>query len=344
MKRIATLLIVMAMLLVMSTNVLALESEDGAKLSEGTDEEIVEFLDAYGVEIPGGIANLENWIEFIRETIRLVEDDPCIFFVYNFTVSQKFAESIQNAVLCYYGYEVTDTKSTYSVYTSRATNEYELQDSTVYRTWNSIFLNYNCYSHALAKTDVARDPGNISGTYHDSLPTLTTLKSCVQADLATLGYSCVNTTTTRPTSSTIPSGAKAICLRRGSSDYHFMRYTLYGWTHKPGNTQILLWNYASPGAKTWTNEHVFMDVAFEGDLTYNSTIYYFVYKTNHGDIISRYTGEHYHSGTSHYFLYQDVCEDCGDVYSTYYVSNDCNGPPCQTIHPNSITPVTNESE
>lgn len=54
--------------------------------------------------------------------------------------------------------------------------------------------------------------------------------------------------------------------------------SLNAWAHKPGGTQPLSWNYLSPGAVIWTNECVYLGTAYPGNVTYESPIYYIIYK------------------------------------------------------------------
>lgn len=327
MKRIFALILFSIMVLVMPVYVNAATSDNIDVISELSDQEILEFLDAYDVEIPGGSENISEWIDFIRQTIRYVELNPSIYFSYNFTVTQEFAEKIQLAVLEYYGY--TDMVSNF---TSRISDTYTLQDSTVYGSWDHTYLYYNCYSYALGRTDSPWNPGNLSGIYYSSLPTLSQLRQYVQLDLETLGYGCVKTSTVRPTASSIPSGAKVFCLRSGSVDYHFMKYYSTMWLHKPGRTQLLEWNYTSPGAKNWTNEHVIDGVAYEGDTEYTSTIYYFTLRTNHSYTTQHLTGEEYHSNGRHYYKVEIICDNCGKSSATYqWISHECDGPPCAIL-------------
>ena len=54
------------------------------------------------------------------------------------------------------------------------------------------------------------------------------------------------------------------------------------WKHKPGGTNPLKWNYSSPGYTTWTNEYSYQNVAYAGDTTYTSTVYYIKYWSKDG--------------------------------------------------------------
>ena len=77
-----------------------------------------------------------------------------------------------------------------------------------------------------------------------------------------------------------------ICVRKSSDglNYHFMKmkdnfYSYVTWTHKPDRSEPLQWNYYSPGADVWTNEGVVNGAVQPATLTYDSEIYYIVYKS-----------------------------------------------------------------
>ncbi len=54
--------------------------------------------------------------------------------------------------------------------------------------------------------------------------------------------------------------------------------TLNSWSHKPADTQPLKWNYTSTGAEIWSNECVENGVVYAPTVTYESEIYYILYK------------------------------------------------------------------
>lgn len=296
----------------------------------------MEFLTLYGIEIPGGTDNYGYWENFIRSTIETVLDNPDHIFVYNWTVSADFAEAIKEAVIQHF-----DLTSRYIV---RSTTSYTLQDSTKYGDWDDTYKLYNCYAFAIDRT-YKLNPGELANhifTYID----LELLSNNVILDLNESNYSCVNKTTARPVSSSLPSGAKAICLRVCDYDYHFMKLSAGNWLHKPGKYQVLQWNHYSPGYKTWTNE--FIDEYgdhYEGNTEYTGTIYYFIYKTSHSIIASDgvYTGEHYHSGSKHYYHMEHECTNCGATVYTWQ-SITCDGPPCSNYAPFGIQPISVETE
>jgi len=79
---------------------------------------------------------------------------------------------------------------------------------------------------------------------------------------------------------------KLIAIRKDTDneDFHFMKSdgsSLNLWSHKPGNTLPLRWNYSSPGSRIWSNEVIWSDgLAYAPNLTYESTIYYIIYKSD----------------------------------------------------------------
>lgn len=120
---------------------------------------------------------------------------------------------------------------------------------------------------------------SISNTPFSIYFSVSEMADIVLKDLDSMGYWGYKTTT-KPTS-TPDQWFKVICIRKDTSnvDFHFMKAnTLNSWAHKPGATQPLNWKYASPGAKIWTNERIDKGQALPGTITYESEIYYILYK------------------------------------------------------------------
>lgn len=87
--------------------------------------------------------------------------------------------------------------------------------------------------------------------------------------------------TTKPTS--LPDEYfRVIAVRKDTNhvDYHFMKMhgSLNSWAHKPSWTQPLKWNYSSPGSSVWSNEAFVNGTTYAPTLTYDSGIYYILYK------------------------------------------------------------------
>ena len=160
------------------------------------------------------------------------------------------------------------------------TASYTLKDSTVLGSWSDSYLNYNCYGYAIG-VQVFQNPGYHSNqSFSMSLP-IASMADLVVSDLDVLGYWGYKTST-KPTS--LSSYQRLIAIRKGSVDYHFMKGTTSAdyWTHKPGGTNPLTWNYTSPGYKTWTNEYSYYNTSYQGNITYDSSIYYIIYWAKNG--------------------------------------------------------------
>ena len=339
MKRVICLIIATLLFIVIPTQAFATESEattlkePTVLLSSLSREAQLSFLKEKGIDVP-------NYAEdYIIKLICHIEKDPTYPVAINNPVVFKIGEKVREAVNEYYG-KATITEQTK---TPKALT-YTLQDSTVYGSWNNAFLNYNCYAYALIRTDDFYWPGAFSTVPDeddfDITRSIYNMACDVRSDLKSsqLNKKCVKITTTRPSSAS--NGQTCICIRKGTEDFHFMRLISSYWYHKPGNTHILKYNYLPSTGREWTNECSFFGTAYEGDTTYDSAIYYILYKANHGTTVTTYTGNNYHSGNYHYYQYGEKCPDCGEYLSYSWVKLPCSGPPCPT--PNAIEPVPEE--
>ncbi len=191
--------------------------------------------------------------------------------MFNYVQSNELLSNLGN-VLEGMGLTANEARSVRSTYT--------LQDSTVIGSWKGAYRGYNCYAYALGKTS-GLEPGELSGEDFSLAMSIADMADVVLADLATEGY-WGYTSTTKPSS--LPDEYfTIIAMRKDTScaDYHFMRSyngSLTSWSYKPGNTHPLKWKYTSPSAKTWSNECVFEGKAYPADTTYESTVYYILYK------------------------------------------------------------------
>ena len=150
-----------------------------------------------------------------------------------------------------------------------------LKDSTAMGSWAEYYENENCYGYALSANNWI-DPGYYSGQTCNPTSISDVLNKTLD-DFDTRGY-WARYTTTKP--STLTYWEKAICVRTGSQGFHFMScnpINTSSWSHKPGTSVPLRWNYSSPGYKVWTNEGLYSSGYGGGDVTYNSTIYYIIY-------------------------------------------------------------------
>ncbi|WP_255223106.1 hypothetical protein [Paenibacillus sp. 7541] len=72
-------------------------------------------------------------------------------------------------------------------------------------------------------------------------------------DQEALGYWGYKTAT-KPSS--LANDERNVAIRKGSVDYHMKGTTTASdWTHKPGGTNPLGWNYYPHGYKIWINEY-----------------------------------------------------------------------------------------
>lgn len=295
--------------------------EDNAvvPLSSLDNEECKQFLLEQGVVIPEEFSNLD-----FQELFANIEKNPDIVFVLGWTALGDFLTEVRDVVNVYYGY--------IAPHSTRAST-YTLQYSTLHLWDPATMPYYNCYAYVLGRTSTCH-PGNFSSQTYNGSSSIATVAQLVKDDLnGGLGYDCVKVQTSRPSSKN--GWENVIAVRKdtddeygiGYKDYHFAKLTSSGWYHKPGNSAVLKFNSAPSNSVEWTNES-YNGYYIEGHITYDSALRYLLYKSSHGNTTYTYTGEHYHSGSSHYYLYAYVCNNCGDRVSTVWTSSPCSGPPC----------------
>lgn len=309
-------------------------------LSDCPDDELLAFLHENDIVIPDGLADSQDHLlELVRYYIAEIELNPNIEFLYSLAQLQDFAYALKFAVNDFYGVDSS----------IQPFANYGLQDSTVYQMPSNM-ANYNCYAYALGRSSSC-SPGEFSG--HGNM-TQTTLKNMsiyevaqyVKDDLqsSTLNKKCVKITYTRPSYNSLVSGQSAICVRKGDNgngayDYHFMKlFSGDTWRHKPGRTAILTYDYLPSNSRVWLSEGYNGSNTIYGDIVYDSSIYYILFKSTHS-YTHGYTGNNYHSGSKHYYEYADICTGCGDQKAnttTWSVIN-CSGPPCIDIMSVGVT-------
>ena len=256
--------------------------------------------------------------------LKVIEANPDATYVISDTIGAKLFNDVQSAVQKYY----------------EPSPRYALQNSTLY-SWNAATMpGYNCYAYAVGIT-FSCNPGYFSGRSYDDTTDIGTFASIVKADLQDgLGQSCVKVQGNRPSS--IGSWSNVIAVRRdtncdiGFNDYHFAKLSSGSWYHKPGPTAVLKFNSAPSNSIIWTNE-AYNGVYHAPTIWYESNIMYLLYKTAHGNTTYTWTGQHYHSGSKHFYQYGYLCSDCGEYTNTVWTSVSCSGPPCAT--PWSLTPT-----
>ncbi len=243
------------------------------KLSLMSEKDCLDMLLRNGLRLPEVYKNndytaraVKTIVDDINKGITDIEHIP-----YNYTELAELAKRIINV---------------YAKNTSTLAS-YTLKDSTVIGSWSNSYTGYNCYGYSIG-VHVFENPGYHSNQRFSMGLSIARMADLVIDDLDAIGYWGYKTTN-KPTS--LANFEKVICIRKGDIDYHFMRGNRTGdnWNHKPGGTNPLNWNYASPGYKTWTNEHSYKNVSYEGDTTYNSSIYYIIYWIKDGPGPQPYT-------------------------------------------------------
>ena len=251
-----------------------------------SESECLHFLEENGISLPDGRAETSDWGAFAQKIIREVLNDPTVEYHFNYTHAYRLANDIKQCIC---------QKMGVAAESGGVPTRDVLQYSTVYGGWQDQYEDYNCYSHVLSITNAFHNPGDFSGNYYSgNLPSVSTLASYTISDLHAIGYDCVRQLTYDPHSS-LGTGKYVICLRRttsGTADFHFMKWDSSYWRHKPGDTNILLLNASNPSSTTWTNENSKYDVIHTGTVTYSSSIYYFVFSSNHTWSYNEH-GEHY---------------------------------------------------
>ncbi len=324
MKRTFALLFVL--LLVLSPQMVFASGEDTkVQLSSLSEEECRQFLLNQGVTIPKELENIK-----VKELFAQIEADPYKEILVNWSVIRNFHDAICAVVMEYYGLQTTSSGQL----TTQTTRSFLRYNEVV--DWDPETMDdYNCYGFAIGRISIC-NPGDFSNGTYVHTDSIENVARVVKNDLqGELGYSCVVQQVIRPESTT--GWANVIALRKDTTmdfeyygepynDFHFAKLTSNGWLHKPGLTAVLKFNTAPTNSDDWYAEGYNGTYILTND-TYDSNIIYFSYKRNH-TITTRYAGEHYHSGASHWFLYEDVCTDCGCAISTDWIGQPCSGPPC----------------
>ncbi len=308
-------------------------SAEGNKiqLSSLSEAECRQFLLEHGVVIPDALEDIR-----VKDLFAAIEADPNHKFVFSWTEANNFYDTVYAVLKEYYGFITAPL-----IATPNRTTSAQLQYSQLYE-WDQVTMPYyNCYAFAIGLTNSSYNPGSFSGGTYVHTDGVYEVAQVVKADLQEgLGYSCVKVTSSRPTSTT--GWENVIALRKdttydaGTNDYHFAKLTADGWLHKPGGTAVLKFNNAPTNAVDWILEGYQYGTYFTSAVTYDSDIVYFSYKSTHNTSVRTWTGEQYHSGKLHFYLYETVCVDCDAVLGTQWVSALCSGPPCIIARPYTI--------
>lgn len=302
MKKLLCFFFTMALVLSLSSNTFA---ESGTVLSELSENECIEFIKQQGVSIPCDYDEL-TWAPFVKQVIETVEEDPYYEFMFNYSVTQKFANDIKRVVNEFYHINLS-TPAVYSLYSLTNTEQISLQYSTPLTAWISDHAEYNCYVFALGSSiREFVDPGAFSDQNFSLIYTLEAIADLVEDDLQSMQYQRVVCSTEMDYSNPC-SYEQIICLRRGLYDYHFMRLVFGEWHHKPGSSAILRYNQIPSLSCDWTNEGLFETGIREGNIVYDSEIYYFSVNGHDWEYTANNNGTHTKS-----------CDICGDA-----ITNNC---------------------
>jgi hypothetical protein len=263
-KRIIASTLALIMTMIVSGSVYATEEHISIP---ATEKECIEFVEQYDIKVPDVYKDKADFGSLVKKLIDESYEMPVEYYPYSYTELRTLAEEIRSGLL---------EANLLDYDTQKATSTYTLQNSTVYGSWSESFLNYNCYGYAIGNTSNFVDPGYYSGGAFSMSLSISSMASLVVDDLEEQGYWAYYTST-KPSS--LASFEKLICIRKGTYDYHFMKYFPSGnsWRHKPGNTHILKYNYSNAGYNTWTNECSFRGVSYPGDTQYDSSIRYIIY-------------------------------------------------------------------
>jgi len=327
MKRLFAFLLVVCMIMPLATySVSATMSDQSTSsnivlLSSLDNEECREFLKKQGVSIPKELNDIDLPALFAD-----LESNPNMSVSLGWTTLANFIEEVRTVVKAYYGISATP---------SAPALRYTLQYSTLYSWDPNTMPYYNCYAYAIGRVS-ACNPGDFSGQYYDDTANIDAVAVIVKDDLnGDLGYDCVKIQHDRPTSTS--GWSNVIAVRKDTTgdyynfnDYHFAKLSSSNWYHKPGGNAILKFISAPSNSVPWTNER-YNGVYLDDTITYDSQLRYLLYKPDHGEITYTWTGQDYHSKTKHFYLYANVCDDCGDYISTVWVSRACSGPPCGIV-------------
>ena len=309
MKRKITALLVMICMIVTMIPTAAAE-ETKPILSEMSDADLLAFLDENGVELPQRLySDPAKVLQYARETIAEIEENPVIRYNFGNSELQRFSTEAQTAVNTYYG---VDSIQIPAIIAATA-------QSLLYSTFRNM-VDFNCYSYATDNCAIWKDPGS----YCNSNLCIGDLSVAQLANLIVKDMKSSPNGTTHPCvyrTASRPSSVNAIAVRKNAdnpTDYHVMRLfsSSNTWRHKPGTTAILTLD-GLPNNTTWTNEGVdHTGSVVGGDEIYSGTIYYIVFKSTHNTGTKVYTGDHYHSGSYHYYEYTQTCPSCGVMYVT----------------------------
>lgn len=252
-----------------------------------SESEYIDFLIANGIQIPDSVNDDIDFRYYIENIIQASHRSSRSSYL-----AQDIVDEIQ-ALVDDYQAIVAEQKSFSDTNKNTLENNlvwYNGQWSSTGGDWDDNYLNYNCYSFAIGKTDERyRYPGQHSGVEwigYMKTYSVSQMAEFVKDDLIALGdYENVSVFNFEPI---IQPWQTLICIRRGIFDYHFMKYDPVSgyWEHKPGPTAPLRYLY-HPEDMIWVSEYSEYGVSYsvkdqldnnEIPIVYDSDIYYITYE------------------------------------------------------------------
>lgn len=300
MKRCVILAVAVALLSLLLTPALATSKN---ALSEMSEQQCLEFIKQYNIQIPSDYTE-EMWAPFVKEVIKTVELNPEYEFAFNYSVTLAFANAIKDAVNDYYGVIANQNAIQPVSEYMTSTSTYVLQDSSAFGEWMLMHADYNCYVYSIDTPEfIWKNPGYWSGQAFDLSLGILDIADLAMDDLAALGHERIYRKSTLEATN-LCTNEKIICVRRGTYDYHFMKFDDGGWYHKPGNSAILKYKYSPSVMRTWSNEALMASGATAPTLYYDSSIVFISYDGHDW----KYT---YYNNDIH----RKTCNICGDSFT-----------------------------
>lgn len=242
----------------------------------------------------------------INEVFNALDNDINAEFAYNFSLSQELAYQIKDFYYRYYSIDgIKNNKESKS-------SDYILQYSSIQNSngewnhssgvWNNRYFGYNCYAFSINRyeedyyyspnANYHYQPSEFSDEYSvsdlraiifdvlDIFHSIWDLADIVEDDLKSIGYYNISTSSTP--NYNLSSNQRMICVRKGSTDYHFMKYDAIteAWYHKPGPSAIMKYDSYPSNNIAWNNECFYVDSLRSPDTYYTSDIIYITYYVN----------------------------------------------------------------
>lgn len=270
------MLVIIFIMSLFSKNVLANDDYSNDEILSLDKKELLETLKKDGLNLPSDFAEHKDLAEnFVHKYTMLILEGKIDSsgVVFSYTQSNDLLNNLYKVLL---KKKVKISDVNFSVRTSS-----KLMDSTLIGSWSNSYFSYNCYAYSIDRTKHWLLPGDLSKRFFKLTMSIYEMADVVLKDLESLGY--WGYYTTKKPDKLPDKYFRVICIRKDLSneDFHFMRTlgnSLNVWTHKPGSTQLLKWNYSTPSKKVWTNEAYSNGKYIQPTVTYESDVYYILYK------------------------------------------------------------------